>query len=162
MCSARMSWDFNTAPFGIKFVCSAVARPYSADRWSAIWWIWRTSPAMLMHWPVLLTSVVLFQRDRLCSLLSSSLFTAVAWLLAVATGGAAVELEDEAGGLDDELFVLGLGLGLFSKVTATTAPAAITAAAATSPPISAPRERFGGCCGGYGAQPGPPGPPGCG
>src|SRR5262249_20517740 len=143
MCSARINWDFKAAPFAIKFVCSPVACPYSTLRWLAICWIWRTSPAMLMHWPVLLTSVVLFQRARLRSLLSSGVFRAVACPLAVAAGVmTGVELRGETGGPDDELFVLGPGPGLFSRVTATTAPAAMTAAAATRPPISAPRERF--------------------
>jgi hypothetical protein len=33
-----------------------------------------------MHWPTLLTRTLLFQRDRLCSLLSSRVLIAVAWL----------------------------------------------------------------------------------
>src|SRR5215470_9195434 len=106
---------------------------------------------MLLQEPTSLTTPLPDSSSCLvCMLETSKVLTAMAWLLAVATGGAAVELEGEAGGLDDDWFVLGLGPGLFSRVTATTAPATMTAAAATSPPISAPRERFGGCWGCWG------------
>src|SRR6266568_4558221 len=157
--SACMSCDFSVAPFAIMSVCSAVARLYSVERWLATCWIWATSPWTLPQLPTSLMRAVL-RVWRLCSLLNNRLFTACAWLRAVATGGAL----DVVGLGEAEWLRCGLGLaGLLSRTTATTAPAAMTAAAATSPPMRGPRERFAGCCGGgYCGQPGPLGPPGCG